>query len=108
MNTPEALSLASAIVGKAYVRQGEESFRRRARLVRSLLASRRVPDEGWSEDDIEMLLRELSDMDSNNFVGSVGLGEREGRIASGVVRRRHFGLGHGIGKCSEGPHVTRM
>lgn len=40
-------------------------------------------------------------MDSNRFDGSVGLGEREGRVVCGLVRRRHFGLAHGIGRSGD-------
>ena len=40
-------------------------------------------------------------MDSNNFSGNVGVGEREGRVASEVVRRRHFGLSHGMGRSGD-------
>jgi hypothetical protein len=36
-------------------------------------------------------------MDSNNFIGNVGAGEREARIFSNIVRERNYGLGHGIG-----------
>ncbi len=40
-------------------------------------------------------------MDSNNFTKSVGVGEREARVASPVVYRRHFGLAHGIGRSGD-------
>ena len=40
-------------------------------------------------------------MDSNNFSKSCGVGEREARIASHLVARRHFGLGHGIGRSGD-------
>lgn len=40
-------------------------------------------------------------MDSNNFLNSVGVGEREARVASGLVARRHFGLAHGIGRSGD-------
>lgn len=40
-------------------------------------------------------------MDSNNFLGNIGVGEREGRVASGLVRRRHWGLAHGIGRSGD-------
>ena len=33
-------------------------------------------------------------MDSNNFLDNVGEGEREDRVASALVRRRHYGLAH--------------
>ncbi len=55
-------------------------------------------------------MQDVSLMDSNNFVGSVGVGEREGRVASGLVARRHYGLAHGIGRSgdltAEQPKVT--
>lgn len=40
-------------------------------------------------------------MDSNNFLDNVGLGEREARVASGMVTRRHFRLAHGIGRSGD-------
>ena len=39
--------------------------------------------------------------DSNNFLSSVGLGEREGRIYSSILSRRHFGFAHGIGRSGD-------
>lgn len=41
-------------------------------------------------------------MDSNNFLGNLGVGEREARVASELVARRHFRLAHGIGRCGRG------
>lgn len=40
-------------------------------------------------------------MDSNNFLDSVGVGEREARVASDLVARRHYGLAHGIGRSGD-------
>lgn len=40
-------------------------------------------------------------MDSNNFRGNAGVGEREGRVASALVARRHWGLAHGIGRSGD-------
>ncbi|XP_062501031.1 O-phosphoseryl-tRNA(Sec) selenium transferase-like isoform X3 [Corticium candelabrum] len=40
-------------------------------------------------------------MDSNNFQGNIGAGEREARIASDFVARRHFRLGHGVGRSGD-------
>lgn len=57
-------------------------------------------------------VQEVSLMDSNNFVKSVGVGEREARVASPLVYRRHFGLAHGIGRsgdvAAEQPKVGQM
>jgi len=79
------LELAAGIVKPAYVKQGAQSLGKRAAYIRSLLAQRRLPQRGWPEHIIEALLRDLADMDSNNFEGSVGFGEREARIASPLV-----------------------
>jgi O-phospho-L-seryl-tRNASec:L-selenocysteinyl-tRNA synthase len=40
-------------------------------------------------------------MDSNNYEGNTGVGEREGRIFSSIVRAKNFGLGHGIGRSGD-------
>lgn len=73
----------------------------------SFIEQRKLPDEGWSDLRIEFLLQELAVMDSNNFPGlyvdvsvfsdsgifyteNVGVGEREGRVFSQLVARRHY------------------
>ncbi len=40
-------------------------------------------------------------MDTNNFVKKIGVGEREGRVFSGLVERRHFNMNHGIGRSGD-------
>ena len=40
-------------------------------------------------------------MDSNNFTGNCGVGEREGRIYSSLVAQRHYGFAHGIGRSGD-------
>ena len=40
-------------------------------------------------------------MDSNNFPDNIGVGEREARVASDLVARRHFRLAHGIGRSGD-------
>lgn len=54
------------------------------------LSQGKCPAEGWSESTIELFLSELAVMDSNNFLGNCGVGEREGRVASSLVARRHY------------------
>lgn len=67
------------------------------------LSQGKCPEEGWSESTIELFLSELAVMDSNNFLGNCGVGEREGRVASSLVARRHYrftviSLAHGCYK----------
>ena len=40
-------------------------------------------------------------MDANNYIGNTGVGEREGRVFSSIVRSKNFGLGHGIGRSGD-------
>ncbi|VDN97290.1 unnamed protein product [Rodentolepis nana] len=60
-----------------------------------------LPENGFSEVEIESIINRLSLMDSNNWLHSTGVGEREGRILLDLVRRRHFGLAHGIGRSGD-------
>ena len=90
--------LAAKIISATYVDSGMASLRNVQKRLRDLLASRAIPETGWSDGLLEDVLRDLSRMDSNNFLDNVGVGEREGRVACGLVARRHFRLSHGIGR----------
>jgi O-phospho-L-seryl-tRNASec:L-selenocysteinyl-tRNA synthase len=46
-------------------------------------------------------MQDVALMDTNNFIGSVGAGEREGRVASALVARRNYGLAHGVGRSGD-------
>lgn len=92
---------ASTLVDSAYVQQGLQGLASRSNRLRSLLAQRRIPEQPWDDLSIEHALHELAMMDSNNFLDNVGAGEREGRLFSALVRRRHFGFSHGIGRSGD-------
>ncbi|XP_062372868.1 O-phosphoseryl-tRNA(Sec) selenium transferase [Sardina pilchardus] len=94
-------SLSEKIVSSSYVRQGSQARRGHEQLIRILLEQGKCPEEGWRESTVELLLSELAVMDSNNFLGNCGVGEREGRVASGLVARRHYRLIHGIGRSGD-------
>ncbi len=40
-------------------------------------------------------------MDTNNFQKKVGVGERESRIFSEIVKSKNFNMGHGIGRSGD-------
>jgi O-phospho-L-seryl-tRNASec:L-selenocysteinyl-tRNA synthase len=61
----------------------------------------KLPDDGWSELTIELLLNRFASMDSNNFDAQIGVGEREGRIVCPLVARRHYRMAHGIGRSGD-------
>ena len=93
--------LASRMVGESYTRQAREAGSVLTGKTRVLLEQGKLPEEGWEEREIEMLLGQISSMDSNNFPANCGVGEREGRIYSSLVERRHYHLGHGIGRSGD-------
>lgn len=66
-----------------------------------LLNHRAMPVEPFSELTIQVLMDKIALMDSNNYQGNTGVGEREGRIFSSIVRAKNFGLGHGIGRSGD-------
>ncbi|XP_043218845.1 O-phosphoseryl-tRNA(Sec) selenium transferase-like [Amphibalanus amphitrite] len=97
----EALDAAAKLVPRAFLTTANDAQDSRAKVFRILLEQRKLPADGWSEQLIESFLGELSLMDSNNFPSNCGVGEREARLASGLVSRRHFHLGHGIGRSGD-------
>jgi O-phospho-L-seryl-tRNASec:L-selenocysteinyl-tRNA synthase len=80
--------------------------------IRILLTHRRLPDHGWTDFQIEGLLHRLATLDTNRKGGIIGtendddkrwcgVGEREGRVYNSMVRRRHYGLAHGMGRSGD-------
>jgi len=98
MDQPSTLQLAGGLISGKYVAPGGEALTRRTNQIKALLSSRRLPEKGWDERSIRMLIDDLAAMDANNFLGQVGLGEREGRLACPLVINRHYGFAHGIGR----------
>lgn len=101
MLSAATLSLASDLVPGGYLELGSVEVAKRAGLARVLLSQRCLPVEGWPDAAIVAFLGELSAMDSNNYTGAVGAGEREARVFSRLVAARHWGLGHGVGRSGD-------
>ena len=97
----ETLQLASKVIASNYVGHASQAFTRVESQIQSLLAQRRIPDEGWSEPQVEYFMQSLAQMDTNNYTGNVGVGEREGRVWSPLVQKRHFYMSHGIGRSGD-------
>ncbi|EEC15032.1 O-phosphoseryl-tRNA(Sec) selenium transferase, putative [Ixodes scapularis] len=95
------LSLSRKYVKASYIAQASQAIVSNESKIAQLLEQGRCPEEGWDDSTIEILLQNLSLMDSNNFLGNAGVGEREARIASNLVSRRHYRLGHGIGRSGD-------
>lgn len=99
MNPPVDLLLK--YVKQSYADQALQGLKSRQFLINQLLEKAKWPTDGWDEATIEMFLQTLSAMDSNNFLNSVSAGEREARIISSIVSRRHMRMGHGIGRSGD-------
>ena len=93
--------LLEGLISPTYLQLAIDSRRTRENLIKVLLSQRRIPQSGWDKLTIEMFLRELSSMDSNNFLSTTGVGEREARIFSSLVSDRNFGFGHGVGRSGD-------
>lgn len=124
---PASFSQAATLVPKSFISQAQGAHKRREKMILALLSNRRLPVEGWDDLTITLFLHELASMDSNNFVGlplscplcswfrlqcfslcccliasdNVGVGEREGRVFSQLVKQRHFSMCHGIGRSGD-------
>ncbi|KAK2150264.1 hypothetical protein LSH36_415g02035 [Paralvinella palmiformis] len=97
----ENYKLCEKLISSTYVQQGSQAKRMHENKVRQLLEQRKWPEQGWDDQTIEILLSDLAAMDSNNFIDNCGVGEREARLASQLVARRHYRLAHGIGRSGD-------
>ncbi|KRY31245.1 O-phosphoseryl-tRNA(Sec) selenium transferase [Trichinella spiralis] len=97
--------LLSDMLPSHYQSRAEDAIRARQRRLNHVLIqaiqSRRIPEDAWEDSDIEALLNLLASMDSNNFYKVSGVGEREGRVFSAIVKRRNYGMIHGIGRSGD-------
>jgi len=66
--------------------------------MKKLINNRSIPDEGLDELTIELILNTIASMDSNNGMNHIGIGEREGRVFSSIVKKRNFNMIHGMGR----------
>ncbi|EDV43802.1 uncharacterized protein Dana_GF16335 [Drosophila ananassae] len=95
------VKIPEKVVPSNYLQLGIAALRCKQRQFKELLEKRALPENGWSDDNIEELVHQLSSLDSNNFPHKLGLGEREARIACRLVARRHYNFGHGIGRSGD-------
>lgn len=96
-----SFDIAKKLLPANYVQQASDSFTTQKNKINDLFEHRKCPEEGWSEASVELLLHQIAMMDSNNFLGNSGVGEREARFASNIVARRHYRMGHGIGRSGD-------
>ncbi|XP_061392814.1 O-phosphoseryl-tRNA(Sec) selenium transferase [Musca vetustissima] len=93
--------ISEKLIPANYLKLAVESQKAKEVQIKELLEKRKLPEDGWSDELIELVVQQLSALDSNNFGHNVGLGEREARIACNLVAKRHYNLGHGIGRSGD-------
>ena len=113
----DALKYAERLVPRSYIDLARQARRSYEQQIRLIVEHRKLPEQSLNENIIEQWLDEIAQMDSNNFQGNIGVGEREGnsltidlsvrrieivgRIYSSLVARRHALLSHGIGRSGD-------
>jgi len=66
--------------------------------IQNLFEQKNVPKNAWSDDQIDFLLKILSNMDTDKDDKASRVGEREARIASNLHLKTSAGFCHGIGR----------
>ncbi|MFX1327386.1 MAG: O-phosphoseryl-tRNA(Sec) selenium transferase [Promethearchaeota archaeon] len=66
--------------------------------IKILFEQRSVPKEPWTDEQIEYLLKTLSNMDTDKDINAARVGEREARIASKLHLKTSAGFCHGVGR----------
>ncbi|MGV9199388.1 MAG: O-phosphoseryl-tRNA(Sec) selenium transferase [Promethearchaeia archaeon] len=66
--------------------------------IKNLFEQKALPDEPWSQKQIEYLLSTLSNMDTDKDTNAARVGEREARIASPLNLKLSAGFCHGVGR----------
>ncbi|GAA28189.1 O-phospho-L-seryl-tRNASec:L-selenocysteinyl-tRNA synthase [Clonorchis sinensis] len=97
----DSLKFTERYLTPAYVLRAHERYSRVKNRFSKVLQEGRLPEQGFSESEIETFFLQLGSMDSNNWESGVGVGEREGRILLDFIHRRHYGLAHGIGRSGD-------
>lgn len=69
--------------------------------IKILFEQRRIPEEGWKDNQIDGLIDLLATMDSDKDSKAAFLGEREGRVASPAVSKLARGFHHGVGRSGD-------
>ncbi len=101
MDKKDFFAKASEIVGQGYAKISEQSVNSSENQIMDLLNHRAIPKQPFDELTIQSLMTRIALMDANNYLGNTGVGEREGRIFSSIVKSKNFNLGHGIGRSGD-------
>jgi O-phospho-L-seryl-tRNASec:L-selenocysteinyl-tRNA synthase len=86
------------LLPKAMLKRSLVTYGSQTNLIRSFLKQRKVPESGWPDDVIRLLIKLLSMMDTDKDLEGIRIGEREARVASPLVSELASGFCHGVGR----------
>ncbi|MHA2070520.1 MAG: O-phosphoseryl-tRNA(Sec) selenium transferase [Candidatus Thorarchaeota archaeon] len=66
--------------------------------IKDILNRRKFPEKSLADDQIELMLRLLSSMDTDKDPAAARVGEREARVASPYIAQLAAGFNHGVGR----------
>ena len=89
------------LIPQNMMKKGEIIINSILRPIKIFWEQRRIPDEGWSDETIELCLKLFAWMDTDKDPKAVRIGEREARVASPLLSKLAFGFNHGIGRSGE-------
>ncbi len=69
--------------------------------IKILWEQRKIPEEGWNDETIELCLNIFAWMDTDKDPNAVRIGEREARVASPLISKLAYGFNHGIGRSGD-------
>lgn len=109
MDTDDLLAAFQSLkIAKTHATVGLSNLIASNKAYKSLFVNRRLPEDGWSDVQIQSFLFLIATLDTNNKGDTAGqcqrwcgVGEREGRVYSSLVAHRHYGLSHGMGRSGD-------
>lgn len=82
-------------------KKGETILKSILQPIKVFWEQRKIPEEGWRDETIELCLKLFTWMDTDKDPKAVRIGEREARVASPLVSKLAYGFNHGIGRSGE-------
>lgn len=90
--------LLQGLVPKSLIKRGLISLKANLDPIRILFEQRRIPEKGWNEDQVKLLFKFLSTLDTDKDPAAARVGEREARVAAPLLSDLAGGFCHGIGR----------
>ncbi|MHA1143968.1 MAG: O-phosphoseryl-tRNA(Sec) selenium transferase [Candidatus Helarchaeota archaeon] len=83
---------------ESFIKRGIIGLKASLDPIKRLFEQRRVPQQGWNEEQVRTLFKLLSALDTDKDPGAARVGEREARIISPLLSEFVAGFCHGIGR----------